>query len=556
MICYIKINIRYGSEFNLGSLCFSVQMLIEFFSNIYECIGIVGEDRLPGISAFPFPLRRIEDGPIPGRPFLVFDPCPFDPVSGTVWGFLAQAAASIAYIDPVNLMREAGGGYHATLSGITMLRRYDALLTGQPAAGEVESQLRRILGPAIPPVHPVPMTARSTVERMSGRPVPGLDGGRILLLVGFDETQAFEASFLSAIGQIEVRHGTPIVAVIVVGDSLPETPRQAPSATPVHVTTHRLANPEPEEWAWLLDQAAAVVVPAATPDHLVAAAEAAARGRRLILQGPPGPWVETQIAGPNMPIPDIQSADLADAAVLAACLRTALNTAQSAPPTPMTGSGAAERTPAVLMKTVERILQRPTAQPTGTDAEVRELELATYLGSDPAIDALVGGIERGLPDTVRLTVYTPDGESRAGLGPATSIRPFSAYTAFGRHSRVLCAMSATTVPDLSSTSPWRCAPACCCGTAICSITGAAVWKSRNSTHSSTASAAGWSTLRPSTPGNTIPCRSPAASWNRSPMAPPGSWCTAWTSPGACRPNCIGRSPAFQPCHPSAWKRKN
>ena len=470
MICYIKLKNRIGSELNLENLNLSSLFLIEIFQKIYECIGIACEDGPRDAASFPFPLRRIEDGPIPDRPFLVFDPFPFDEAPGAFRGFLAGAAASIAHVRSTDagtagLGRGAGGDCHAVLSGMAALRHYDALLAGQPAAEEVESLLRRLLGPATPPLYPVPMAARPSAGRMAGRPIQGLDGGRILLLAGLGEERAFEGAFLAALGRIEVRHGEQIAAVIVGRDSLPE--RQGPekqgperqerpsSAIPVHVTTYRLADPEPEEWVWLLDRAAVVIVPAATPDHIVAAAEAAARGGRLILQGPSKSWVEAQVAGPDMAPPGMQITDIADPASLAACLRAALDSQPPSPqpspqPSPLPAlaePGMAERCAAVLAETVERVLRRPAARPAENDAGVLNLDLATCLGSDPAIDALVGDIERSLPDTVRLTVYTPDGETRGGLGPTARIRPFSAYTAFGRRNTVLCAMSAATVPD-------------------------------------------------------------------------------------------------------------
>ncbi|PWC88070.1 hypothetical protein TSH100_08220 [Azospirillum sp. TSH100] len=391
----------------------------------------------------------------------MFDPCPFDEAPGAFWSFLAGAAASIAHVcssdhGTAGLARGAGGDCHTVLSGMAALRHYDALLAGQPAAEEVECLLRRLLGPAMPPLYPVPMAARPSVGRTAGRPVPGLDGDRILLFVGLGEERAFEDAFLAALGRIEVRHGEPMAAVIVSRDLLPETQGpetqgKASPTIPVHVTTHRLADPEPEEWGWLLDRASVVIVPGTTPDHIVAAAEAAARGGSLILQGPSKPWVEAQVAGPDMASPGMQIADIADPAALAVCLRTALGSPSPSPmPAPRPApaeSGMVERCATVLAETVERILRRPAAHPMGSDAGILDLELATYLGSDPAIDTLVGDIERSLPDTVRLTVYTPDGESRGRLGPTARIRPFSAYRAFGRQGTLLCAMSAATVPD-------------------------------------------------------------------------------------------------------------
>ncbi|WP_372393889.1 hypothetical protein ABMY26_00055 (plasmid) [Azospirillum sp. HJ39] len=415
--------------------------------NIYDSVIISDGDHAGNGEIWGIPIHKVEDGPIPDKPFFVVDLCPFDDSPGAIWSFFAQAAALIAYIDPTALELETAttvaGGYNEMLGRMLALRRYDALITGQPDAGALEKRLRRIHGPAMPPVHPVPMAARRTVKAMTSaqtRPLPGLGSGRFVLFAGLNAAGVCGDRFISTLGQIESRHGAPLVAVIVGQDSpLPETREAAVPAFPVHVTVHQIDSPAPEEWAWLLDQAVAVVVPAATSDHIIAAAEAAARGRHVILQGPPEPWAEAQILGPHA-----QVADLDDAAALASCLRDVLDPSRPALLAAAT-SDQTELSLDALLEAVEGILNRPPPSEDGNGP--LEFDLATYLGSDPSIDSLVVQIERSLPASMVLTVYTPDGESRGLLRPTTRVRPFSAYRVLGQHNKVLCVMSPGTAPD-------------------------------------------------------------------------------------------------------------
>lgn len=447
MLCYLKANSITSINTPPNTLGTPAHLFVETLSSIYDSIIISNGDHAANREIWGIPIRGVEDGPIPDKPFFVVDLCPFDDAPGAIWSFFAQAAALIAYIDPTALELETAttvvGSYNEVLGRTLALRRYDALITGQPDAGALEKRLHRILGPAMPPIYPMPMAARRTVKAMTPaqtRPLQGLGSGRFVLFAGLNAAGACGDRFISALGQIESRHGAPLVAVIVGQDSPPpETREAAVPAFPVHVTVHRIDSPAPEEWAWLLDQAVAVVVPAATSDHIVAAAEAAARGRHVILQQPPEPWAEAQILGPHA-----QVTDLDDAAALASCLRDVLDPSRPDLLAAAT-SDQTDRSLDALLEAIEGILSR---QPSSEDGNgPLEVDLATYLGSDPSIDSLVVQIERSLPSSVDLTVYTPDGGSRDLLRPTTRVRPFSAYRALGRHNRVLCLMSADTAPD-------------------------------------------------------------------------------------------------------------